>query len=65
MAQSGSSRVGWAAIDDFTMIRSEDCEYMPREALPSSTQAPPTNTPPNESKNFVYVTTSDIYLSCR
>lgn len=48
--QSGYNGIGWAAIDDFSLIRSENCEFLPKEAFPSSTPAQPSTTPQNEGR---------------
>jgi len=47
---SGKSKVGWAAVDDFSLIRTDGCMLKPSGAQPSSTT--PTSTTPQESGMF-------------
>jgi len=47
---SGKSKVGWAAVDDFSLIRTDGCMLKPSGAQPSSTT--PTSTHPQESGTF-------------
>lgn len=42
---SGKSKVGWAAVDDFSLIRTDGCMLKPSGAQPSSTT--PTSTTPH------------------
>jgi hypothetical protein len=38
--------VGWAAVDDLKLLRTDDCMLMPHNAEPPTTAAPPTTEAP-------------------
>ncbi len=46
VAESGRSTVGWAAVDDLKLLRTDDCMLMPHNAEPPTTAAPPTTEAP-------------------
>lgn len=45
VAESGRSTVGWAAMDDLRLLRTDDCLLEPHNAEPPTTQEPTTTQP--------------------
>ena len=50
VALSGTAENGWAAVDDFSLKRSEACLLKPHDAEPATTQKPETTSHAQEGR---------------
>jgi hypothetical protein len=55
VAESGRSTVGWAAVDDLKLLRTDDCMLMPHNAEPPTTASPPTTEAPPAGPFHLYL----------